>query len=123
LGPLYYWLDLYDVNRRPSHSKIKTTSVLAVAVILTIAVATYTFRTGGSVLALFGYIVLVVFASYGLAGLKIWAYTKGGGVSETLTATATAEPERLKAQAALEQTRADIQARRDSTGGEYEPTE
>lgn len=110
LGPLYYWLDLYDAGRRPNHSKIKTTGALLVALGITIGVAKHAFShpdlEADELLAIFGFVVLILFASYGLAGLTIWAHTRGGGSVDAMASTAKAA----------------IAARRAATGNDHEPS-
>lgn len=95
LGPIYFWLDLYtDGTRTPSMTKIMTGVSFVIGCAVTGVMTTYTIKEKGSVVALFGFVVFLVFASYGLRGLRLW---KNSGQAEMMGRVAQAEPARLDA--------------------------
>lgn len=111
LGPIYYWCDWYDATRRPAFNKVKPGLAFFVCTALNIAVAVHLLSHVGDATefewgVLFAFTGLNVFASYGLAGLKLWSETKGAG--------SIAAPGRLSSDAIL--------TRRAIVGGDHEIT-
>jgi len=119
LTPVYYWLDLNGPDHRPQHNKVKTTLVLILATVFDVVLGLHLLANGESdpnfrteLAAVVGLTVFLVFASYGLAGLKIWAETKGGGTVDAVTHAMDVD---AKAQA-------DVAARRAQADGSFEVT-
>lgn len=112
-SPIWYWLDLLDAERRPSHSKVTWTVAFAVALALLVVVTWRIFAASAGVPAaaalafLLSYTSLCLVTAGGLDGIKTWLKTRGGGTVDALQQTAAAE----------------IQARRESVGGDHEPTD
>ena len=111
-GPVWYWLDLLDGERRPSHSKVTWTVAFAVALGLLIFVTLRIFaRSAGipsatALAFLLSYTALCLVTAGGLDGVKAWLKTRGGGTVDAFKDVATTE----------------IQARRASVGNDHEPT-
>ena len=111
LAPVFYWLDLLDGQRRPSHSKVTWTAAFAVGLVLLVfmvhvILADHDTPTPTELTLILSYSALVFSLAGGLDGFKTWAKTRGGGTVDALEQTAAAE----------------IQQRRASVGGDHEPT-
>lgn len=103
----YYRLDLNDPKTgRPAHNKVKTTLALLVALGAAVGLwihvlldhedlndPHYSLELNVAVAVT----IFAVFASYGLAGLKIWAETRGGGAIDSLTQATKSDAEVLQA--------------------------
>ncbi len=99
LDPVYYYLDLLDVKRRPSHSKVTWTVAFAFKIVLDVWSWLAVFRLRWldptpTVLAfLLSSTTLTVAAAGGLDGFKAWLKTKGGGTVDAFRDVAQASAE------------------------------
>lgn len=96
LGPIYYWADLLDNERRPSHSKVTWTLAFAVALLLLIKFAHHVFfhhdePTQTELAFLLAYAVLTFSLAGGLDGFKCYLKTRGGGTVQAFSDIATAD--------------------------------
>lgn len=98
LGPLYYWLDLLDDKRRPSHSKVTWTVAfgfgLGTLVFMIRAIfVDHDTPTNAELGIILAYSALVFALAGGLNGYKSWLNAKGGGTvdafAESLRGDAT----------------------------------
>lgn len=135
LEPIYYWLDLksagHDGVARPSYIKVAGLTSFVLGSVLLVRLWSHYFYEAevghdhpgqGELAFLLAFSFLVFLLPYGLKGLQVWAATRGGGTVDVMREAAIREPERLRAQAELEKTRADIAERRQKAGGDYEAT-
>lgn len=83
LVPVYYYLDLNGPDGKPQHNKVKTTGVLIVVTAIVLRLAWHIMgdldtdpHAIPELTTLTTLCVFIVCASYGLAGLRIWADTK-----------------------------------------------
>lgn len=93
LDPVYWYLDLLDVRRRPSHSKVTWTVAFGIAMFLWVTTTTVLVRhavrhglalTNGEMAFLLAYAVAMISTAGGLDGWKSYLKTKGGGTTQTL---------------------------------------
>ncbi len=137
LEPVYYWLDLKSVGHdrvaRPSYIKVAGLASFLLGCGLLVRLWGNYFQrieagkewirpTTGELGFLLAFSFLIFLLPHGLKGLQVWAQTRGGSTLDVLHEAATREPERLRAQAELEKTRAAIAERR-AQGDGYEVTE
>lgn len=137
LEPLYYWLDLKSIGHdgiaRPSYIKISGLTSFLLGSLLLVRLWLHYFHEAeagkewahpgqGELAFLLSFSFMVFLLPYGLKGLQVWADTRGGGTVDVMREAAIREPDRLRAQAELEKVRADIEARRKATGGDFEVT-
>jgi hypothetical protein len=100
LDPVYYYLDLLDNQRRPSHSKVTWTVVFIIAMILWVFLTTILVRhairhnlplSGKELAFLLAYAVAMISTAGGLDGWKSYLKSKGGGTVEAFQAAVSEE--------------------------------
>ena len=129
LEPAYYWLDLRGSDGRPSFTKVTGVTSFAFGIGLLFRLWAHFFgehesHTGGELAFLLAFSFLVFCLPYGIAGLKTWSASRQlAGAAPALAAAAKADPERLRAQAVLDATRAKIAERRTAGGDDFEVTD
>lgn len=84
LGPIFYWLDLLDNDRRPAHGKIMWTIAFAFALAMLVSAWKVVFLdadnpTSTEMAFVLAFGALTFGLAGGLDGFKVWAKTKGGG--------------------------------------------
>jgi len=96
LGPVFFWTDMYDRERRPVHSKILSTLVILVLLPTTImlgrAIAADVQHANAVVVTAFVLVTtLEVAASFGPRMMELYLKTRGGGATDALAKAAAAE--------------------------------
>lgn len=99
LKELFYWLDWTGKDGRPSHSKM----VATISWLFGMAWDCWFILHGAPYSFLLAWTSLTFAVSYGLKGLIEWMRLRGGGSVDAVVS--------------------EIEARRKSVGGDYEPTD
>src|SRR5258708_38421319 len=91
LAPPFYWLDLLDAQRRPSHSKLTWTVAFGMMFGLLIFSARQIFLDSDKpspteLTFLLGFASLAAALAGGLDGYKSWLKTRGGGTLDAFEA-------------------------------------
>lgn len=92
LAPVYYWLDLLDTERRPSHSKVTWTVAFGFGLGLLVfmvhlILADHDAPTPTELAFILGFAALVFALAGGLDGYKAWLKTRGGGTVDAFADT------------------------------------
>lgn len=131
LEPIYWWGDFKGADGRPSYFKLMGTASFIYGLVLLFRLWSHYFAEiegakthpgTGELAFLLAFSFLVFYLPYGIKGLALYAQSRGAGAADALTKAAEREPETLRAQAVLEQTRATIAERRAAADGDYEAT-
>src|SRR5690349_765509 len=90
LGPVFYWLDLYDYRSgKPDHWKVLATVGYLFGLVLIALVTRHAFSVHDGDVPTFelawigGYSALVFLVPYGMKGIKLWLDWKGSQVDLT----------------------------------------
>lgn len=95
LAPPFYWFDILDNQRRPSHSKLMWSVAFGVAIVVGLYATVMVFGdrdtpTATELAFVLGYWTLTFALAGGLDGFKTWVKSSGGGTVSAFTSALNA---------------------------------